>query len=60
MAISATLHCLVGCGIGEIVGMVIGTALGMDNISRIVVAVLLGFLFGHNLGGIPYKKWTYI
>src|SRR5699024_8828014 len=30
LAISATLHCLTGCAIGEIAGMVIGTALGFS------------------------------
>ena len=38
MAISATLHCLTGCAIGEILGLVVGTALGLGNLATIAVA----------------------
>ena len=44
---SATLHCLTGCGIGEVLGMVIGTALGWGNLETIALAVVLAFLFGY-------------
>ncbi|MBK5118086.1 MAG: DUF4396 domain-containing protein, partial [Thermoleophilia bacterium] len=30
VAVSATLHCLTGCAIGEIAGLAIGTALGFS------------------------------
>lgn len=46
---SATLHCLTGCGIGEVLGMVIGTALGWGNLETIALAVVLAFLFGYAL-----------
>jgi hypothetical protein len=46
---SATLHCLTGCAIGEVAGMVIGTALGWGNLATIVLAVALAFLFGYAL-----------
>jgi len=49
MAVSATLHCLTGCAIGEILGMVIATALGLSNAASIIVAILLAFLFGYGL-----------
>jgi hypothetical protein len=49
MAISATLHCLTGCAIGEILGMVIGTALGWHDIPMIALAIALAFLFGYGL-----------
>ncbi|CCH34853.1 DUF4396 domain-containing protein [Actinosynnema sp. NPDC047251] len=48
-AISATLHCLTGCAIGEVLGMVIGTALGLPNWGTIVLAVVLAFFFGYAL-----------
>ncbi|HEY3467536.1 MAG TPA: DUF4396 domain-containing protein, partial [Amycolatopsis sp.] len=35
-AIQATLHCLTGCAIGEVLGMVIGTALGLHNAATVV------------------------
>ncbi|MBB5955148.1 hypothetical protein FHS29_001718 [Saccharothrix tamanrassetensis] len=48
-AASATLHCLTGCAIGEVLGMVIGTALGLPNWGTIVLAVVLAFFFGYAL-----------
>ena len=49
MAASATLHCLTGCAIGEVLGMIIGTWLGLDNPSTIVLAIALAFVFGYAL-----------
>ncbi|MFD0903510.1 DUF4396 domain-containing protein [Actinomadura sediminis] len=49
MAAQATLHCLTGCAIGEVLGMVIGTALGWPNLSTIALAVALAFFFGYAL-----------
>ena len=46
---SATLHCLTGCAIGEVLGMVIGTALGWGTVATIALAVLLAFFFGYLL-----------
>jgi len=48
-AVSATLHCLTGCAIGEVLGMVIGTALGWGNWPTVGLAVALAFLFGYSL-----------
>ncbi|MEV0586985.1 DUF4396 domain-containing protein [Nonomuraea sp. NPDC050310] len=48
-AASATLHCLTGCAIGEVLGMVIGTALGWGNLPTIILAVALAFVFGYAL-----------
>lgn len=55
-AISATFHCLLGCGIGEVAGMIISTALHMDNVSSIVLAVIMGFIGGFGLGVVPWLK----
>jgi hypothetical protein len=49
LAVSATLHCLTGCAIGEVLGMVIGTAFGWSNASTIAVAIGLAFVFGYSL-----------
>jgi hypothetical protein len=48
-AVSATLHCLTGCAIGEILGMVIATAFGLGNAASIVLAIVLAFFFGYAL-----------
>jgi hypothetical protein len=48
-AASATLHCLTGCAIGEVLGMAIGTALGWGNVPTILLAVALAFVFGYAL-----------
>ncbi|WP_190196278.1 DUF4396 domain-containing protein [Streptomyces djakartensis] len=47
-AVKATLHCLTGCAIGEILGMVIGTALDWGNLPTMVLAIGLAFLFGYS------------
>ncbi|MGW7379339.1 DUF4396 domain-containing protein [Streptomyces sp. NPDC054794] len=49
MAAQATLHCLTGCAIGEVLGMVIGTALGWGNLPTTVLAIVLAFFFGYSL-----------
>ena len=49
IAASATLHCLTGCAIGEVLGMVIGTAAGWHNAATVVVSIALAFFFGYAL-----------
>jgi hypothetical protein len=65
LALSATVHCLTGCAIGEVLGMAIGTALGWHNLTTIVLAVVLAFGFGYGLtmrpllaAGIPLAQAT--
>ena len=45
----ATLHCLAGCSIGEVLGMVIGTALEWGNGATVVLSIVLAFVFGYLL-----------
>jgi len=56
LALSATIHCLIGCGLGEVAGMIIGTALSFNNTNTIILAVTLGFVFGFILGMRPLLK----
>ncbi|MFE9652760.1 DUF4396 domain-containing protein [Micromonospora sp. NPDC006431] len=49
MAAAATLHCLTGCAIGEVLGMVIGTSLGLHNAATVVLSIALAFVFGYGL-----------
>jgi hypothetical protein len=61
-AFQATVHCLTGCGIGEVLGLVIATALGWHDVASILLAVVLAFVFGYGLtirpllgGGLPFR-----
>lgn len=56
MARSATLHCLTGCAIGEVSGLIIGTILGWSTLATIILAVSLAFLFGFVLSTLPLMK----
>jgi hypothetical protein len=56
VAISATLHCLTGCAIGEVAGMAIGTALGFSDWGTVALAVALAFLFGYALTSMPLLR----
>ncbi len=49
LAVRATVHCLLGCGIGEVLGMVIGTAFGWHAAATVVLSVALAFVFGYLL-----------
>ncbi len=56
VAASATLHCLTGCAIGEVLGFVIGTALDWSNLATTLLAVALAFLFGYTLTSVPLVR----
>ena len=49
LAVAATLHCLTGCAIGEVLGLVLGSWWGWSNGATTVLAVALAFLFGYSL-----------
>jgi hypothetical protein len=56
VAFSATVHCLTGCAIGEVLGMIIGTALGWGDWETIALAVVLAFFFGYSLTMLPLLR----
>jgi hypothetical protein len=56
ISFTATVHCLTGCAIGEVLGMVIGTAAGLDNVTTTVLAVALAFVFGYLLTMLPLLR----
>ena len=56
VAFSATAHCLTGCAIGEVLGVMIGTALGWGNLETILLAIALAFLFGYSLTMLPLLR----
>jgi hypothetical protein len=49
LAFAATWHCLTGCAIGEVLGLVIATALGWGAVASVALAVALAFFFGYSL-----------
>jgi hypothetical protein len=55
-AVSATLHCLTGCAIGEVAGMAIGTAAGFSNEGTMALAIALAFVFGYSLTSLPLLR----
>jgi hypothetical protein len=56
VAISATLHCLTGCAIGEVAGMAIGTAAGFSNLGTVILSIALAFVFGYSLTSLPLLR----
>ena len=56
VALSATAHCLTGCAIGEVLGVMIGTALGWGNLETILLAIALAFVFGYSLTMLPLLR----
>ena len=56
VAASATNHCLTGCGIGEVLGMVLASWWGWGNAASIALAIGLAFLFGYSLTLIPLLR----
>src|SRR3954469_3472825 len=63
LALSATVHCLTGCGIGEVLGLVISTILGWHDLPSILLAIVLAFFFGYGLtirsllaGGVAFRQ----
>jgi hypothetical protein len=56
VALSATLHCLTGCAIGEIAGMAIGTAAGFSDAGTVAISIVLAFFFGYGLTSLPLLR----
>ena len=62
-AFQATTHCLTGCAIGEVLGMVVATALGWGSAASIAISVVLAFVFGYSLtlgpvvrANVPFRR----
>jgi Domain of unknown function (DUF4396) len=56
LAFSATVHCLTGCAIGEVVGMAIAMGFGWSNLASIAIAVGLAYVFGFGLTALPLVR----
>jgi hypothetical protein len=56
LAFSATVHCLTGCAIGEVLGMILATWWGWGNFASILLSVVLAFFFGYGLTSMPLLR----
>jgi hypothetical protein len=56
LALSATVHCLTGCAIGEVLGMILSTWWGWGNVASIVLSIALAFCFGYGLTSLPLLR----
>jgi uncharacterized protein DUF4396 len=56
LAASATTHCLTGCAVGEVLGVMIGTAVDWGNTATIVLAIVLAFFFGYSFTTVPLLR----
>jgi hypothetical protein len=56
LAFEATIHCLTGCGIGEVLGLGGATLLGLGNGASIVLGIVLAFVFGYGLTFVPLLR----
>ncbi|HEX6459350.1 MAG TPA: DUF4396 domain-containing protein [Thermoleophilaceae bacterium] len=56
LAFSATVHCLSGCAIGEVLGMVLATWWGWGGAASIALAIMLAFFFGYLLTSLPLLR----
>ena len=56
MAANATLHCLTGCAIGEVAGLILGAAFGLSNELTILISIVLAFIFGFSVSTLPLLK----
>src|SRR3954467_67877 len=56
LALSATVHCLTGCAIGEVLGMVLSTWWGWGSFASIALAIVLAFFFGYLLTSLPLLR----
>lgn len=55
-AVQATLHCLMGCAVGEVLGMVIGNALDWHGAATVALSVGLAFIFGYSFSMVPLLR----
>lgn len=52
----ATLHCLTGCVIGEVAGLMIGVTFGLGVAWTIALATTLAYISGLTLGVVPVAR----
>lgn len=56
LGVQATVHCMTGCLIGEVVGLAIATAFGWSALATVALAIALAYVFGFALTSIPLVR----
>lgn len=56
LAVSATVHCLIGCGVGEVAGMIFAAALDLSLLDSMILSIVSGFVAGIGLGIVPLRR----
>lgn len=56
MALSATIHCLIGCSIGEVIGLLIGNSLHLEPLQTTLLAFVLSFISGYSVSTLPLLR----
>ncbi|NVM19923.1 MAG: DUF4396 domain-containing protein [Candidatus Lokiarchaeota archaeon] len=56
LAFRTTLHCVIGCGTGDTLGLIIGTVLSWSVFPTMILGIILGFMGGYSLTMIPLLK----
>ncbi len=56
LAFEATTHCLIGCGFGDVLGMIAGTTLHLPYLQNIIVGIVAGFILGYIFGIYPLVR----
>ena len=56
LALAATRHCLTGCAIGEVVGLLISGALGLAMEPAMLTGIGLAFVFGYSFTFVPLLR----
>ena len=56
MAALATLHCLLGCAVGEMIGVTIGTHMGFAPHETVMLAFVLSFVSGYTVSTWPLLR----
>jgi hypothetical protein len=58
VAAHATLHCSIGCIIGETLGLVVGTTFGLSQAASMAISTTLAYAAGFSLAVYPLVRHT--
>jgi hypothetical protein len=56
LAATATTHCLTGCAVGEVLGLLIAGAIGLEMLPSMALGIALAFVFGYAFTLVPLVR----